>query len=103
MKQIIRSIIAGIWKAIPCGHICESVSPYGYVPEADCPIHDHRLLDKLTKDDPNYRPLHTAEEYQVLADMLSWETYLRYSMGNHPSQIGIGSDLDSVLWIEAGG
>ena len=23
-----------------CGHNCEIVQPYGFVPEAECPVHD---------------------------------------------------------------
>lgn len=29
-----------------CGHVCETVQPYGFVPEADCPVHDRNIKKK---------------------------------------------------------
>lgn len=29
-----------------CGHACSMDSRYGYVPEADCPVHDARPIFK---------------------------------------------------------
>jgi hypothetical protein len=28
------------WLTGDCGHACDHVEPYGWVPEADCPVHD---------------------------------------------------------------
>ena len=26
-----------------CNHVCDWVYPYGFVPEADCPVHDNQF------------------------------------------------------------
>ncbi len=35
----------------PCGHACDWVEPYGFVPEADCPEHDKtEFIATVTKE-----------------------------------------------------
>jgi hypothetical protein len=38
-----------------CGHGCGFVAPYGFVPEADCPIHDSEVAPVERVDDVNYQ------------------------------------------------
>jgi len=36
------------WKFVDdCGHGCDWVYPYGFVPECDCPVHDPPYQDKF--------------------------------------------------------
>ncbi len=52
-KRIYLRIMWPIWKARSlvmfsltgnCGNACGYVEPYGFVPEAECPIHDREII-----------------------------------------------------------
>ena len=38
-------IVRSLFTPCDCGYGCDWVSPYGFVPEADCPIHDIKGVD----------------------------------------------------------
>ena len=49
MHPIIKNLIE-VFNSFDCGHECHWVEPYGWVPEADCPIHDHYPVDETKQD-----------------------------------------------------
>ena len=38
--DMLESLPANGGDDVHCGYACEYVAPYGFVPEADCPVHD---------------------------------------------------------------
>ena len=40
----VKSVIQ-YWATGDCGNACEVVEPYGFIPEADCPVHDREGID----------------------------------------------------------